>query len=262
MSNSVDASRARTSLPGPARAVALRLLSAAVFALAGLLFWTSFDTAKGVDIRTDDPLLRLSDRIQAKSENNRALDSELSGVRADVDRLAHRDSGVSAVTRERLGRLARTAGTKALTGSAVSVTLDDAPADATPLVPGVPDPQPNDLVIHQQDLQAVVNALWHGGARGIQVMDQRLISTSAVRCVGNTLILQGRVYSPPYKITAVGNRNKLRESLDGDLAIQNYLQYVAAYGLGWKVEDHNQVTLPGYSATVDLHYARPVPSGG
>lgn len=37
-------------------------------------------------------------------------------------------------------------------------------------------------------------------------MDQRLISTSAVRCVGNTLILQGRVYSPPYKITAVGDR--------------------------------------------------------
>ena len=30
------------------------------------------------------------------------------------------------------------------------------------------------------------------------VMDQRLVSTSAVRCVGNTLILQGRVYSPPF----------------------------------------------------------------
>ena len=42
----------------------------------------------------------------------------------------------------------------------------------------------------------MVNALWQGGAKGIQVMDQRLISTSAVRCVGNTLILQGRVYSP------------------------------------------------------------------
>ena len=47
----------------------------------------------------------------------------------------------------------------------------------------------------------MVNALWQGGAQGIKVMDQRLISTSAVRCVGNTLILQGRVYSPPYKIT-------------------------------------------------------------
>ena len=42
------------------------------------------------------------------------------------------------------------------------------------------------------------------------LMDQRVISTSAVRCVGNTLILQGRVYSPPYVITAIGNQTDLR----------------------------------------------------
>ena len=64
---------------------------------------------------------------------------------------------------------------------------------------------PDDLVVHQQDVQAVVNALWRGGADGVQVMDQRLIATSAVRCVGNTLILQGRVYSPPFTVTAVGD---------------------------------------------------------
>jgi uncharacterized protein YlxW (UPF0749 family) len=137
------------------------------------------------------------------------------------------------------------------------VTLDDAPRGGTRPADAMPD----DLVVHQQDVQAVVNALWAGGAEAMMLMDQRVISTSAVRCVGNTLILQGRVYSPPYKITAVGDRTKLRGALDADPAIQNYLQYVAAYGLGWKVEDHSRVTLPGYSATVDLHYAKPVPSG-
>ena len=88
----------------------------------------------------------------------------------------------------------------------------------------------------------MVNALWEGGAQGIQVMDQRLISTSAVRCVGNTLILQGRVYSPPYKITAVGDQDDAaaRRSTPTP-AIQNYLQYVEAYGLGWEVEEHELV---------------------
>ena len=61
---------------------------------------------------------------------------------------------------------------------------------------------PDDYVIHQQDVQSVVNALWAGGAEAMMLQDQRVISTSAVRCVGNTLILQGRVYSPPYVITA------------------------------------------------------------
>lgn len=31
-----------------------------------------------------------------------------------------------------------------------------------------------------------------------------------------------------------------------------------AYGLGWKVDEQGTATLPGYSGTVDLHYAEPV----
>jgi len=233
------------------------VLSAGVFALAGLIFWMSFDTAKGVDIRSDDPLPKLSDTIRTKNTRNGQLENQLTGVREDVDRLTRQGSGLSAAEQARADALARAAGTDPLTGPSIEVTLNDAPPDATALVPGVPDPQPNDLVIHQQDLQAVVNALWQGGAQGIRVMDQRLISTSAVRCVGNTLILQGRVYSPPYKITAVGDPGKLKQALDDSPAINNYLLYVKAYGLGWKVDEHRAVTLPGYSGTVDLHQAKP-----
>lgn len=218
---------------------------------------TSANTAKGTNIRTDASLLKLSDLIQQRSEKNAALEESTSSVRGDIDSLAQRDNGSTKAEAARLKELERAAGTTKLSGRALAVTLNDAPPNAT-ASPGYPDPQPNDLVIHQQDLQAVVNALWEGGAQGIKVMDQRLISTSAVRCVGNTLILQGRVYSPPYKITAVGDPGALRKALDASPAIQNYLLYVKAYGLGWKVDEHRAVTLPGYSGTVDLHYAEPV----
>ncbi|MFJ8865888.1 DUF881 domain-containing protein [Streptomyces sp. NPDC102473] len=232
-------------------------LTAAVFALAGLIFVTSANAAKGTDIRTDSSLLKLSDLIQQRSEKNAELDESTASVRADIDALARRDDGSTRAEDAKLDALEKAAGTSSVTGEALSVTLNDAPPNAT-ANPGYPEPQPNDLVIHQQDLQAVVNALWEGGARGIRVMDQRLISTSAVRCVGNTLILQGRVYSPPYKVTAVGDREKLRQALDDSTAIQNYQLYVKAYGLGWKVEEDDKLALPGYSGTVDLHYAQPV----
>ncbi|MFJ1718571.1 DUF881 domain-containing protein [Streptomyces sp. NPDC088244] len=254
MSNSAD------SPQGPVRRTfrhPARVLTAAVFALAGLIFVTSANTAKGTNIRTDSSLLKLSDLIQQRSNKNAQLDETTAAVRQDIDALVRRDDSSTKAEEARLKELERAGGTTKLTGRSVSVTLDDAPPNAT-ANPGYPDPQPNDLVIHQQDLQAVVNALWQGGARGIQVMDQRLISTSAVRCVGNTLILQGRVYSPPYKITAVGDSGKLKQALNGSPAISNYLLYVKAYGLGWKVEEHEAVTLPGYSGTVDLHYAEPV----
>ncbi|MER5883915.1 DUF881 domain-containing protein [Streptomyces sp. NPDC001941] len=254
MSNSAD------SPSGPARTTRwrpVRVLTAAVFALAGLIFVTSFNTAKGTNIRTDASLLKLSDLIQERSGKNAGLEESTAAVRGDVDALARRDDGSTKAEDEKLGALERTAGTTPLKGEGLTVTLNDAPPGAQ-AAPGYPEPQANDLVIHQQDLQAVVNALWKGGAQGIQVMDQRLISTSAVRCVGNTLILQGRVYSPPYKITAVGGTGALQKALGASPALQNYQLYVKAYGLGWKVDEHRAMTLPGYSGTVDLHYAKPV----
>ncbi|ANW19229.1 hypothetical protein BB341_13875 [Streptomyces clavuligerus] len=234
-----------------------RVLTAAVFAVAGLIFVTSFNTARGTDLRTDDSLLKLSDLIRERSGRNGDLERSTGALRDEVDSLADRDDGSTRAEDARLGALERTAGTSPVRGPGLTVTLDDAPANAR-ATPGYPEPQANDLVIHQQDLQAVVNALWAGGARGVQVMDQRLISTSAVRCVGNTLILQGRVYSPPYKITAVGDRDRLEQALERSSAIQNYRLYVKAYGLGWKVDERGAVTLPGYSGTVDLHHAKPL----
>lgn len=235
-----------------------RLGSVAIFTLAGLIFWLSFSVSQGSDIRTDSSLLQMSDLIRERGRDNALLESSAAELRAEVDNLTKRDTSALPDERRRLAELEETAGLEQIDGTGLSVTLTDAPPHAEPLVPGVPDPQPNDLVIHQQDLQAVVNALWDGGAEGVQVMDQRLISTSAVRCVGNTLILQGQLYSPPYVVTAVGDRDRLRAALDRAPAIQNYQQYVEAYGLGWKVERHSSVTLPGYTGSIDLQHAHPV----
>ncbi|MFB6689814.1 DUF881 domain-containing protein [Streptomyces virginiae] len=253
MSNSDDSSA------GPRRrARTVRLLTAAVFALAGLLFVTSFNTSKGTNIRTDASLLKLSDLIKERSQDNAELEESTALARSRVDALADRDDGSTKAEDAKLAALRAASGTEELSGKGLTITLNDAPPNATARIPNVPEPQPNDLVIHQQDLQAVVNALWQGGAEGIQVMDQRLISTSAVRCVGNTLILQGRVYSPPYKISAVGDPAALKKALAASPALQNYQLYVNAYGLGWKVDEHKALTLPAYSGTVDLHYAKPV----
>ncbi|WP_412126575.1 DUF881 domain-containing protein [Streptomyces xinghaiensis] len=259
MSNPADPAP-EPHLPAPRRPGwhPVRLLTAGIFALAGLLFWTSFNTAQGTNLRTDDSLLELSDLIQERSRENARLDDRSAAVRAEIDRLARRDDGSTDAQDRKLDALEKAAGTEKVSGPGLTVTLTDAPPDATARTPGAPDPQPNDLVIHQQDLQAVVNALWQGGAKGIRVMDQRLISTSAVRCVGNTLILQGRVYSPPYVVTAVGDTGSLQQALNDSPAIENYLRYVDAYGLGWEVERHDAVTLRGHAGTVDLQHATPV----
>ncbi|MGW4898520.1 DUF881 domain-containing protein [Kitasatospora sp. NPDC004240] len=231
-----------------------RALTCTVFALAGLLFYISAQTARGTDLRTDDSLLSLSDVIRQRSSQNQQAQSQLADLEARAQELTEQQ-GQSPDEAARLGALQRAAALEPLQGPGLTVTLNDAPPNAKARIPGVPEPGVNDLVIHQQDIQAVVNALWRGGAEGVQVMDQRLISTSAVRCVGNTLLLQGRVYSPPYVIRAVGRTDALRSALEGDPTIRNYQKYVQAYGLVWKVQEGGDLALPGYTGTADLRSA-------
>ncbi len=141
-------------------------------------------------------------------------------------------------------------------GNAIRAGLDVFQGDAVAIVMADASDNPDDLVVHQQDVQAVVNALWRGGAEAMMLMDQRVISTSAVRCVGNTLILQGRVYSPPYVITAIGDRDRMEESLRSDQAVGLFREASELLGLGYEVSQVDTATLPAYSGSIALEEAR------
>jgi uncharacterized protein YlxW (UPF0749 family) len=220
---------------------------------AGLLFAMSAATAKGTDLRSstgDIPGL-----IREQTRQNAIAAQRVASLRAEVDRLSARqapgDRRVTQLTAD-ADALMPSAGTEAVSGPTVRVSLTDAKS--------VPDVLPDgftvdDYVVHQQDVQAVVNALWQGGAEAMMLMDQRIISTSAVRCVGNTLILQGRVYSPPYVITAIGNQSDLRASLDSSPTVGILRQWVDAVGLGYDVTT-GQATFPAYAGSINLRDAR------
>ena len=95
----------------------------------------------------------------------------------------------------------------------------------------------------------------------MRVMDQRIVSTSAVRCVGNTLILQGRVYSPPFVVSAVGDTDDLAEALDQDPSVALYREYVDLYGLGYVVQTEDRLDLPAFTGALLPSFARVATKG-
>ncbi|WP_246121632.1 DUF881 domain-containing protein [Actinoallomurus bryophytorum] len=217
------------------------------------MFSASASTAHGTDLRGGSRT-KVTELIAQEQRGYQGSQNTYRQLRRQVDELGRqagrRDARVLAAQQD-ADRLAALSGFTAVSGRAVRVSLDDAPRDQR--VPG--EPSPDDLVVHQQDVQAVVNALWAGGATGVQIMDQRLISTSAVRCVGNTLILQGVVYSPPFRITATGTPERLRAALAASPEIQIYRQYVDQYGLGYTVKTLQKTTLPAYTGNATPKYA-------
>lgn len=220
---------------------------------AGVVFGTSATASQGGDLRPErgdlSQVVREADlRVQARALHARRLQTEVNRL----SKSSTADSGTRELTRD-ADAVAAKAGFTAVTGDTVTVTLDDSDRDVSTLPP---DGNPNWLVIHQQDIQAVVNALWRGGATSMMIMDQRVISTSAVRCVGNTLILQGRVYSPPFTVTAMGDPAKLRRALQDDQDVATIRQYVDLVGLGYSVSEGKGTTFPAFEGAEQMQHAR------
>ncbi|GAA4404728.1 DUF881 domain-containing protein [Fodinibacter luteus] len=221
--------------------------------VAGTLFASSVRASQGEDLRPDQA--ELPDLIRAQNRTNEDRSSRVEELQARVDEataaLAPRDVQTQQLERQAT-ELASAAGRTPVEGPALRVTLDDAKLQGGEVPTGA---DPDDYVIHQQDVQAVVNALWAGGAEAMMLQDQRVISTSAVRCVGNTLILQGRVYSPPYVITAIGDTDRMRQALDDDAEVENLRQWSVAVGLGYDVRGVGEQTFPAYVGSIVPQHA-------
>ena len=218
--------------------------------LAGLMVVVSAVNARGTDLRPgrNTDLVSL---VQSQSRRNADLVREVSAVRARVDAIAVLE-GTDPALQAALERTSAAAAVTAVTGPAVSVTLDDAPE--TVAADGV---DADLLVVHQQDIQAVVNALWSGGAEAMTIQGQRVISTTGVKCVGNTVVLHGIPYAPPYVVSALGDPVRLQAALAGSPSIQVYQQYVAAYGLVYREQTVARADFPAHLGSLELQHARP-----
>ncbi len=222
---------------------------------AGLLFATSGRTAQGTDLRAGE-ITELSQLIRQRDAGLDRQTSQLADLQSQVERLteqaASRDTDVAAAQAAgEAGELS--AALVPLTGPGLVITLDDAPQRPDGSLPV--DARADDLVIHQSDVQAVVNAVWSAAADGVAIMDQRLIATSAVRCVGNTLLLQGRPYSPPFIIAAIADVDAVRAQLAASPQVAVLQQAVEDFGLTFEVRPVPELTLPAYDDPLALEYA-------
>lgn len=230
-----------------------RSASVIVMALAGLMMTTAAINSRGHDLRPERDT-DMATLVRSQASHNAALQKEAAGLRAQVEDLskANQTPGVTSSVILSASALAPSVGLEAVSGKALRVTLDDAPLSENP--DGV---DANMLVVHQQDIQMVVNTLWSGGAEAMTIQGQRVISTTAVKCVGNTVVLHGVAYAPPYVIEAIGDLNAMQKALDTSEAVRIYKEYVSAYQLGWSVERAGQVTMPAYTGAVAVSHATP-----
>ena len=224
--------------------------------LCGSLFVVSATNSDGTDLRpgryTD-----LASLVQDEADQYDALRQEVADLDSQVATLssAISDRDVNRYHR-RIAELKDPAGLEPRSGPGLTITLADAPEDLINTTTG----NVNDLLVHQQDIQAVVNALWQGGATAVTVEGQRIVSTTGIKCEGNAVQLQGVPYPQPYVIQAVGDQGDLLTAIEDDdyLAVYRQLSADPDYALGWELALEDSVTAPAYEGLLDLNFAVPL----
>ncbi|GAA1512863.1 DUF881 domain-containing protein [Nocardioides humi] len=249
------------------RSRAWRVGTPVVVLLSGALLAVSATNSEGSDLRPGR-YADLASLVEGEAADYRKVEDRYQDLSDQVDRLtaAVGDKGVKQARRE-IASLRDPAGMTPRTGEGLRITLSDAPEDQ--LEEAVErnkhlDPEErlnlNRFVVHQQDIQAVVNALWVGGASAVTIAGQRVISTTGIRCKGPVVQLQGRPFPQPYVIEAVGDPSELYASVAGDPIVSGYRKDAdnPLIRIGWDLDFEDRVEAPAYDGVVDLQYARPL----
>ena len=212
----------------------------AVTVASGLLFSVSALNERRHPAATSD----LSTLVRTRQEQVRQLETEVSSLDAAIEGFSPAQSGTAAED-------AFTAGsTRPVSGPGVQITLSDAPAGQVPAAA-----TPDDLVIHQQDIEDTMNALWSGGAEAMTVQGVRVTDRTVIRCIGNVILVDGTSFSPPYVIQAIGDPAALHAAVASNPRMVNYQAYVAKYGLGWDMQTKDALSFAPATTSLTVNYA-------
>lgn len=229
--------------PEPKRLLLLRF---GVFALTGLLFVAVAHTNASPHGSRHD--VDLSTLVRNKQDNVDILLHEVADYQNEIKALTQQVTQAGAPEAQVTG----------LRGPGLKVSLWDAPSSVD-LPQGA---SADDLVIHQGDIEAVFNALWAGGADAVAIGDVEVLPNTLVRCVGNVININGRLFSPPFVVSAIGDPSRMQAALAEDEAIVIFQQYVNRYHLGFQVEESSDIVINRVKTKTDYKFVKVMDENG
>jgi uncharacterized protein YlxW (UPF0749 family) len=195
-----------------------------------------------------------ANRTQETATKMRSDESEIKKLRdrsTDLEnKLAKRQDASEALNKD-LQEAKFVAGLTEADGPGIQVTLTDSqrrPVDSTPNGMLV-------LLIHDEDIERVINELRAAGAEAIAVNGQRVISLTAIRCAGPVVQVNGVPTTPPVVIQAIGDPDTMFNALnmrDGVLDVMRRFDPAMA-----KADKMRMLHLPAYAGSTTFRYAYP-----
>ena len=189
--------------------------------------------------------------IRALEVEAQELENEIAAMRKRLDAVEQQQGERESELRELTARLQQAklaAGLTDVEGPGVVITLDDNREGALRAQAAKPGQfKPEDYIIHDKNVLYLVNELKRAGAEAIAVNNQRLVTSSDIRCVGTTILVNTSRLVPPYEIKAIGDPVSLAT------AVEKGGEYPILKGKGFPVtiKKKESLTIPAYRGSFE-----------
>lgn len=138
-----------------------------------------------------------------------------------------------------------------LRGSGIEVFIDDETRDIDVWE------NPNDVLVHDEDLLVVINELKAAGAEAISINGQRLSPNTSISCAGHTIRINGQFFARPFEIKAIGDGARMSAALIGPGGPGTILMDYIIF----KVKVDDDILIPAYTEDYNFKYLMPISVG-
>lgn len=188
-----------------------------------------------------DSVLEMKEKYEKKYKVLEGKEKELNSL---IESVSVNDSTSSELS-ERLDKINSEIGLTALQGEGIIIRLEDGEDNG--------NTSSRDSVVHDSDLKAIVNDLCTAGAEAISINGQRIVSTTAITCIGNVIKVNDEKVGNPFEICAIGSKARL----DGAVSMNGRtLSQMKKDGIVVDIKRSDSVVVSRYDGIFTRDYIR------
>lgn len=119
----------------------------------------------------------------------------------------------------------------------------------------------NDGLVTARDVRIVVEELWLAGAEAIAVNGERVVTTTAILDIGNSILVNSAYLAPPYEIRAIGPTDLYARVTSAASFVEFVQDRIGPSGIRLSFAELQSVIVPAYAGSVVARYMHVAPAG-
>ncbi len=191
--------------------------------------------------------------IKSYNDDQALLKSKILTLRKQIDE-KQKESGTTVQKNnlDILGELKKEIGLEIAKGDGIEIIIDDSVFAKRDSI------QNPESLVNAADLRDIVNVLFSAQFKAVSINDQRVIASTPINSVGNTILVNNSHVLPPFVILGIGDVDFILQNLNDPKILADMKKRLKAQKIRFSFKQKSNLVLPVYSSGFQLKYVRPI----